>query len=918
MTLAAGTRLGPYEVLSPLGAGGMGEVYRARDARLGRTVALKVLPEEFFEDEERRLRFEREARTLASLNHPGIAAIFSFEEIPGSSSSSSRHLLVMELVEGEDLAQKLLSGPLPLEESLSLAKQIAEALEAAHEKGIVHRDLKPANVKVTLDGLVKLLDFGLAKIFEGERGAGSGSGPGVTHSPTLTARATAAGVILGTAAYMSPEQARGKTVDKRTDVWAFGCVLYEMLTGKRAFEGETVSDTIAALLTKEPDWAALPEQTPEKVREILRKCLRRDARARLHDIADARLDLEELAAGGQSGHSPFEERQAAPGSTVGRNASAVSVRGSRKSFYLSWTLAAAAALTAGVLALRGRAPKPPRPMRLTVPLSAGQELRFDGDAILAFSPDGSTLVAPAREKGQGWLVRRPLGESVAVPIPGSEAGDSPFFSPDGRWIGFVAASRLMKVPVEGGKPLALAEVRGAGGATWLPDGTLVFSPLYSDGLFRVSAEGGAPERLSTPDHAGAELGHWWPQLLPGGKKVLFTGFRTPVDRSRIGVLDLASRKIQWVVDGGFYGRYVSSGHILFARGQRLFAVPFDVSASTAAGPAVAVLDDVYVSQTSGTAFFAVSSRGTLAYQTSAVADPPREIVWLDRTGKATPALTERRRFGGLALSPDGQRAALSIQQESQDIWVYSFTHGTLSRLTTSEGTEFGPQWSHDGREIFYVVDRPPFELHRMPAGLPDSGHPIFPETPEVDTIGIAVSPDGRTIAFNRSESQTGGNIYTRPVDGSELPRPFRATRAEEHLASFSPDGRWIAYQSDETGRFEVYVEAFPGPGERFQISADGGTEPLWARSGEIFFRHNDEFRVVAPRRPGHLEFDAPRPLFSYPVLHSTNDDTRTWDVTADGSRILAIGIPEASRPRRIEIVTDWTTELARLSGKGRK
>ena len=425
MTLAPGARVGPYEILAPIGAGGMGEVYRAKDTRVDRTVALKVLPEEFFEDGERRARFEREARLLASLNHPGIATLYSFEELSG------RHVLSMELVEGDGLDERIAAGPLPLEESLSFAKQIAEALESAHEKGIVHRDLKPANVKVTHDGRVKLLDFGLAKIFEGD--SGPGSSPAITKSPTLTARATAAGVILGTAAYMSPEQARGKPVDKRTDVWAFGCVLFEMLTGKRAFEGETVSDTLVSILSKEPDWAALPAGTPEKVKEILRKCLKRDAKLRLRDIGDARLDLEELstaAGSSSSGRLPFEENPASSGATTDRSASANRERGSKTALYLSWGIAAACAAAAGALALRARAPQAAPSIRAQILLSPEELLDGVGAAVVV-SPDGTRLAYVTRGP-HPRLFLRPLDRLQPVEVPESDGAVSPFFSPDGR------------------------------------------------------------------------------------------------------------------------------------------------------------------------------------------------------------------------------------------------------------------------------------------------------------------------------------------------------------------------------------------------------------------------------------------------------------------------------------------------------
>jgi serine/threonine-protein kinase len=538
-------------------------------------------------------------------------------------------------------------------------------------------------------------------------------------------------------------------------------------------------------------------------------------------------------------------------------------------------------------------------------------MAIGGDSLMEFSPEGRTLVFCGVSGGRRSLFRRDLDAAKAAPITGTEDGQSPFISPDGRWIGFAAGGKLMKVEAGGGRPIQLAGAQGAGGATWLADNTIVFAPIYSEGLFRVSADGGEPQRLTTPDHAGGELGHWWPQPLPGERKVVFTAFRTPVDRSRVGVLDLASREVRWVVDGGFFGRYLPTGHLLFARGQRLFAIPFDPATATARGTASAVLDDLLMEQVGGNATLAVSSRGTLAYVTDSLGNPPRELAWLDRSGRAAPAVAEHRRFLSVDLAPDDRRAALTIQGDSTDLWILAFERGMLSRLTAGEKTEFDPVWTAGGDELVYVVDSPPFELHRIRADQPDSGRPLWKERARLDTLGTAISPDRRTVAFTLNESETGTNLYARPLDGSEPPRTFRATRADETNPSFAPDGRWIAYQSDETGRIEVYVEAFPGPGERHQISADGGREPHWAPTGEIFYRRGDEVRVVATRTAGRFEFDAPRTLFSFSIAAARHAYSRTWDVTRDGQRIVAITTPEATRPRRIEVVTDWTTTLGR-------
>ena len=677
MKLDPGTRLGPYEITAPLGEGGMGVVYRATDSKLKREVAIKVLPAAFTEDKDCLARFEREAQLLAQLQHPNIASIYGLEE------SGGVRALVMELVEGEDLSARIARGAFAVDEALPIAKQIAEALEAAHEKGIVHRDLKPGNVKLTPDGTVKVLDFGLAKAMDPAAGAASAAdlarSPTLMNSPTLTAaHGTQLGVILGTAAYMSPEQARGSAVDKRADIWAFGVVLHEMLTGRSLFAADTVGDTLAGVLKNEIDLAKLPSGTPPALRQLLRRCLERNPKNRLRDIGDARVVLDDLIDGrpGDDARAPDPAPARRGGTSTAAWAGALLV-------------AIAAAGFAGALAGRREA-KPAEPLRLSIQVPQGQEILIGANSQLAFSPDGRSLIFSGRANGKQSLFRRDLGGREAVPITGTDDADSAFFSPDGRWIGYVAGDELMKVAAEGGKPFRLAELTGAGGCTWLGDGTLVCAPYYADGLFRISAEGGTAKRLTTPDSAGGELGHWWPASLPGDRYIVFTAFRTPVDTSRIGVLDLETGKVTRVVEGGFFGRYVSTGHLVYARGQRLFALPFDPKTATATGAAVAVLDDLLVSQTGGYAMYAVSSSGRLAYVTESLGNPLRELVWLDRSGRVTPATGERRQFLSVSLSPDDRQAALTIKGESRDIWTYSFERGTLSRLTSSEGTEFDP------------------------------------------------------------------------------------------------------------------------------------------------------------------------------------------------------------------------------------
>ena len=891
MTLTSGTKFGPYDVIGRLGEGGMGEVWRATDTRLDREVAIKVLPAAFTADAERLARFDREAKLLAQLHHSNIAAIFGLEEY------GSVRALVMELVEGPTLGERLKTGPLPISECIRIAHQIAQALEEAHAKGIVHRDLKPQNVKAPVEGPVKVLDFGLAKPMT-PPGGSLASTADAQNSPTITvAPSTEQGVILGTAAYMSPEQARGGAVDKRADVWAFGVVLFEMLSGRQLFAASTVSDTLAAVLRSEIDFSRLPGATPPPLRQLLRRCLERNAKNRLHDIADARLVIDDLIAG----RVENDGRTTASGSRWASAALAVVL-----------AVIGTAAVVGGMFANRGGS-TPATPLRLSFSLAANQELVSDANATLAFSPDGGSLVFAGRMNGRRQLFRRELSGREVTAIAGTDDAEAPFFSPDGRWIGFVSGGQLMKVAAEGGRPFRVSDLRGDGGCTWLGDGTIVFAPMYADGLYRVPADGGTATRLTTPDASAGELGHWWPDALPGDRHIVFTAFRTPVDQSRVGVLDTSTGNVSWVVDGGFFGRYVPPGYLVYARGQRLYAVPFDATTATVKGPPVAVLDDLLVSQTIAYGMFAVSSRGTLAYVTESLGNPPRELVWLDRTGRAIPAVPERRRFLSVRLSPDDRMAALTILGESRDLWTTSLDRGTLSPLTTNAATEFDPVWSRDGRELFYVLDRPPFELQRMAPDAPDTGRPLWNEPAKLDTTSIAVSPDGRTLAFVLHADKTGRDIYARPVDGSAPAQALRASRSEERSVSFSPDGTWIVYQSNELGHPEVYAQPFPGPGDRIQLSAGGGTDPVWARNGEILFLHEHELRVVAARPAGRAGFDASRLLFSYPIVPGTIHESKTFDVSRDGTRIIAVTIPEASRPRQVEIVTDWARELQRLA-----
>ena len=669
-----------------------------------------------------------------------------------------------------------------------------------------------------------------------------------------------------------------------------------MLTGRQLFAGETISDVLAAVLTREPDWADLPPSA-RHLSAVLAQCLEKDPRKRFRDIGDVRLEIERVRASGPA--APAEA--AVPRSRTHR---------------VGLVLALVAAAATGALLTRLLVPAAPdatTSLRLSMPLAPSQKLATSGNSLLAFSPDGSSIVVPVVDDGQKWIVRRRLDEPSTERIEGTQGGNAPFFSPDGKWLGFLAGSKLMKVAAEGGRPFVVANQQGLGGASWGTDGHIVFGPIYSEGLFRVSAEGGEPERLTTPDRARGELGHWWPQILPGGQAVLFTAFRSPADTSLIGVVSRQTGEVRDLVEGGFFARYVSSGHLLYVKGARLFAAPFDPGRAVVTGPAKSVLDDVFAPPTEALSRFDVSADGTLAWVPGSVADPPRELVWVDRDGRTRPAAPELLRYKGVSLSPDGRSLVTAIMGKSLDLWTYSLERRTLSRLTTGPRTEFAPYWSRDGKTLFFVLDRPPFEIHRIAFGASAESEPLW--TAELDTNLTGLSADGRLVVYTLTEPETGRNVWVGSVDGTEPSRAFRATPYDENFGSFSSDGRWIAYQSTETGRPEIYVEAFPGPGERFQVSADGGTEPLWTHgSGEIFYRHDDEMRVVRTRTGPPFEFEPAQTLFVLPIDHGGANE-RNYDVTPDGQRILAVRVPDEYAPRRIDIVTNWLDELERLVPK---
>ncbi len=911
MTLASGTRLGPYEVLGLLGVGGMGEVYRASDTKLKREVAIKVLPEAFARDEARMKRFEREAQVLASLNHPNVAAIYGLEEAESPEAERSGvaereavgagprgterwiRALVLELVEGPTLAERIASGPIPLEEAIRIATQIANGLEAAHEKAIIHRDLKPANVKLTKDGDVKILDFGLAKALEVESTPVEN-----TNSPTLT-RATQAGVLLGTAAYMSPEQAKGKSADRRADVWAFGVVLYEMLAGRRAFDGEDLSETLAFVLTKEPDWSALPAELPVPVRGLLTRCLTKDPKQRLQAIGEARIALDYAM-----GEAP--ETAVAPART-------------QSTFWPALAGAAFLALGATLWTLWPRpALPPPPPIRLSARLGADASLvtwvPYAGPAAV-LSPDGA-LLAFVGEKGPGeapQLYVRRLEELEASPLPGTEGARSPFFSPDSQWIAFFAQGNLKKVAVTSGATVTLCEARNErGGGAWAEDGTIVFALFEATGggLSRVSSAGGTPEILTNPADAG-EVAHRSPQALPGGR-VLYTAFATAggYDDATIVAQPLPSGPKKILLRGGYQGRYVPSGHIVYIREGTLFATAFDLDRLEVTGEPVPAVEGV---TSNLEAQFAVSDRGSLVYLPGPGVGTDLSIDWMDSAGKPRPLRAVRGDYGNPRFSPDGSRLALDVRDGSQsDVWVYEWERDTPSRLTFDPGVDTRPIWTPDGTRITFASDRadkrvPNLYWQRADGTgeverLTESKNPQYP---------ASWHPSGRFLAFFEGSPKASADLHILPIEGSEAAgwKPgnatvFLSTAFAEMNPEFSPDGRWLAYQANASGKMEVYVRPFPGPGGVWQVSTESGANPIWSRTRrELFYCTVDQRIMVASYTGDGDKFRAEKPRlwsegrFAAPLI------TKFLDLHPDGERFAAVTTPQAqSLTKQDEVV----------------
>jgi Tol biopolymer transport system component len=871
LSLRMGQRLGVYQVQALIGRGGMGEVYRARDTQLGRDVAIKILPNAFTTDPHRLGRFEREARMLAALHHPNIATIYGLEGQDGPVRA-----IVMELVEGETLAEKMTGSKfgarrLKPAEALAIARQIADALDAAHEKGIIHRDLKPANIKITPDGTVKVLDFGLAKA------AVVDGATDLSQSPTLTVGGTHDGIILGTAAYMSPEQARGQPVDKRSDIWAFGCVLYEMLVGRPVFPGETVSDTIAGILEREPDWQALSASTPSGVRQVLKRCLEKDPKARFRDIGDVRLQIEDAIA---------------PATTLPPVTLPVRPRTTAWQLALVVFLIGVSAVVGFLYFRRALAPQTSRvalpaaaPLRVSAELGADASLAITlTGAAAVVSPDGTQLAFVAQPHGGGLprLYVRHLDQLTATPLAGTEDAAGPFFSPDGQWLGFFSGGVLKKIAIAGSAPITLADApaphSGVGpsdagrGGSWAEDGTIVFTPSsgIGVGLWRVPAVGGTAERLTTP--APGEATHRWPQVLPGGRAVLYTVSAEGANFANawLAVQPLPAGTPHIVQHGGFYGRYLPSGHLTWLHNGTLFAAPFDLATLAVTGPAVAAVPGVVSNARAGSAQMEVSHNGTLVYvpgSETAIAAP---LDWLTRDGKTMPLRATPADWRAVQIAPDGLRLAFSLADAASiDVWTYDVARDALMRLTNGPGANSLPVWTPDGRWLVYSSTRAGGAGNLYWQRADGSGEASRLTTSPNPQLPWSWHPSGRFLAFQEIRQQTGSDLMILPVEGDEAngwkpgkPTVFLSGPYGNALPRFSPDGRWLAYVSNESGAFEIYVRPFPGPGGKWLISTGGGTNAVWSRARhELLYLAPDDRIMVCRTRPPSIPF-GPRSLAS--------------------------------------------------------
>ncbi len=895
MSLASGTRLGPYEILAPLGAGGMGEVYRARDTRLDRTVAIKILPAQFSSDPVRKQRFEREAKTISSLNHPHICTLHDV------GSQDGVDYLVMECVEGETLAKRLEKGSLPLEHVLKFGMQIADALDKAHRSGVVHRDLKPGNIMLTATG-AKLLDFGLAK-----PAAPVATVATLTAAVTQSSPMTEQGAIVGTFQYMSPEQIEGKELDGRTDIFSLGAVLYEMLTGQRAFPGKSQLSVASAILEKEPaPISSVKPMTPPALDRAIRRCLAKEPEKRWQSAADLAGELQWIAEAGSQAGVP-----------------APVILQSKTREHLAWAAAGVLALVAIALAIGfvGRKLKPPQPMRLTAEIGAEANLITDPGPAVILSPDGTKLALVAAGSDQKRRIYvRSLDQMQAAVLSGTDNAYDPFFSPDGQWLGFFADGKLKKIPVQGGAAVTVCDAAFGRGGSWSEDGTIVFAP-FQGALLKVSSTGGKPEPLNRLDRQSGELNERWPQVLPGGETVLFTSntHLGNFEDADIVVYSIPSAQRKVVMHGGFHGRYLPSGHVVYMHEGTLFAVPFDLKRLEVTGHPAPILEGVITDLERGVAQFSFSDTGNLVYVAGGVQNV--SIYWIDSLGKFTPLRDTPAGYRNPAFSPDGKRLALEIYDgKRRDIWVYDWERGALTRLTVAGRANWRPVWTPDGQRLTYSSEEPggtPNLWWKRADGagdaqrLTESKNLQYPES---------WRPDGKVLAFHEVNPDTSWDILTLTVEGNEesgwkigQPKAFLNSPFAEWAPAFSPDGRWLAYTSNESGNDEVYVQPFPSPGGKLQVSTGGGRSPKWSRNGkELFYRTADSKIMVVTYSATGNSFQADKPRLWSPGQFTSLGLFLNFDLHPDGKRFAVLKAPgagDASKANKVSFIFNFFDEL---------
>jgi serine/threonine protein kinase/Tol biopolymer transport system component len=899
MALTNGTKLGPYEIVAPLGAGGMGVVYRARDTRLERTVAIKILPTHLSSDPALRQRFEHEAKTISSLNHPHICVLYDVGKQDGVD------FLVMEYVEGETLAARLEKGPLPLDQVLKYGVQIADALDKAHRSGVVHRDVKPGNIMLTKSG-TKLLDFGLAKA-----AVPLSTGNTLTVAATRAAPVTQAGTIVGTFQYMSPEQVEGKEVDGRSDIFSFGAVLYEMVTGRRAFQGKSNLSVASGVLEKDPEpISTLQPMTPPALERAIQRCLAKDAEDRWQTARDLELELKWIAEAGSQPGAPIP---------------LVSHRKTRER--LTQVAAAIFVLTTIAFAIGFvlRAPKPLQPMRLSAEIGADASLYtgFGPSAIL--SPDGARLALVASGADQKRRIYvRPLEQLQATVLPGTENARDPFFSPDGQWLGFFADGKLKKISVQGGAAVTLCDAADERGESWGDDGTIVFAKDNSSALSKVSPAGGIPQPLTTLDEQAGEVTQRWPQVLPGSKAVIFTSntVHTNYDDSDIVVYSVASGQRKTVQRGGYYARYLPSGHMVYMHEGTLFAVPFDLKRLEVTGQPAPILESVVNNVGNAGSQFSVSETGNLVYVGGPAGNRNLSIYWMDRAGKFAPLRETPANYHNPAISPDGKRLALEISDGKRtDVWVYEWERDALTRLTFAGDSNGFPVWTPDGRRIAYSSQEKggAFNIWWIRAdGAGDAQRLTESKRPQVVR---SWRPDGKILAFMQLNPDPNYDVMTLPIEGDEKSgwkpgeaKPFVNSVFNEESPAFSPDGRWLAYASNESGIFEVYVRPFPGPGGKWQVSTGGGGYPRWSPDGkELFYRTLDIKIMAVTYVASGDSFHADKPqLWSPGQFSGVGAGTSNFDVHPDGKRFVVLktlGTEQDAAVNKVNFIFNFFDEL---------